>query len=135
MNTGYFEFCLLSVLAADCLLSKAALVCGKLCSVFSRMAGITGFETLRGDEQILDTYVDANFFIADRQQRRLKFAQAGNKISSSLIFKDCNRGWSAWQVATPTNTKWLLAFCKRQLAILKAGYFALPSKKFLNATC
>jgi hypothetical protein len=117
VNRGYFEPCLFSVLASEFFLSKAALVCGKLGSVFSRMAGIAGFETLRGDEQILDSYVNADFFIRDRQQRRLKFTQAGNEISSGLIFRHGDRSGRTWQFTTPANIKGILAFRQPQLTI------------------
>lgn len=117
VNTGYLELCLLPVLAAEFFLGKTALVFGKLGGVFSRMAGIAGFETVTGDEQILDAYIDADLFIIDRQQRRLKFTQAGHEVAPGLIFGNGNGGRTAWQWPAPLDIKRIFALGKRQLSV------------------
>lgn len=117
VNTGYLELCLLPVLAAEFLLGKAALVFGKLGGIFSRMAGIAGFETVTGDEQILDAHIDADLFIIDRQQRRLKFAQAGHEVAPGLIFGNGNGSRTAWQWPAPLDIKRIFALGKRQLSV------------------
>lgn len=117
VNTGDLELCLLPVLAAEFLLGKAALVFGKLGGVFSRMAGIAGLEAITGDEQIFNTYIDANRLRGDRQQRRLKFAQAGHEVSACCVFGNGNGGWIARQWPAPLDVKRIFALGKRQLPV------------------
>ena len=69
VNPGNFAFGFQPVLAAELLLSKSTLILCQFSGVFSRMAGITGFKTFRGDEQILDTHVNTHLFISNRQLR------------------------------------------------------------------
>ncbi len=117
VNTGYLELCLLPVLATELLLGETTLVLGKLGGVFRRMAGIAGFETVTGDEQILDAYIDADLFIIDWQQHRLKFAQAGHEVAPGLILGNGNGSWIAWQWLAPLDVEWIFALGKRQLSV------------------
>jgi hypothetical protein len=117
VNTGYLELCLLPVLASEFLLGKTALVFGEFSGVFHRMAGIAGFEAVTGDEQILDAYIDANLFIIDRQQCRLKFAQAGHEVAPGLILGNGNGSRIAWQRSAPLDIKRIFALRQRQLTI------------------
>lgn len=117
MNTSHLELCLLPVLAAEFLLGKAALVFGKFGGVFSHIAWIAGLEAITGDEQILDAHIDADLFIIDRQQRRLKFAQAGHEVAAGLILGNGNGGRIAWQWLAPLDIKRIFALGKRQLSV------------------
>lgn len=117
VNTGHLKLRLMPVLAAEFFLGKTALVFGKLGGVFSRMAGIAGFETVTGDEQILDTYVNADLSIIDRQQHRLKLTQAGHEVAPGLIFGNGNGRRIAWQRTTPLDIKRIFALRQRQLSV------------------
>ena len=86
MNTGNLAFRFQPILAAAFLLGKTTLILRQFSRVLCRMAGIARFEALGGDEQILDTYVNANLLIGDGQQRGFKLTQAGDEVASSLIF-------------------------------------------------
>src|SRR5690554_6938004 len=81
------------------------------------MTGITGLEAITGDEQILDAHIDADLFIIDRQQRRLKFAQAGHEVAPGLVLGNGNDGGLAWQWPAPLDIKRIFALGKRQLSV------------------
>ena len=80
VNTSDFPFRLGPVFTPQFFLGEFSLSLGKLFGVFQGMAGITGFKTIRGDEQILDANINANLFISNGQQGRLKFTQARHEV-------------------------------------------------------
>ncbi|MEN9502616.1 MAG: hypothetical protein RI964_1901 [Pseudomonadota bacterium] len=120
VNTGNFGFSLQTVLAAEFFLGKTALVLRQFSGVFRGVAGITGFKTIRGDEQILDTHVNARLFIGNRQQHRFKLTQTGYKISTCVIFGNGDSRRSRWKLSTPLDIQWFIALRQFQFTVFES---------------
>ena len=120
MNTGNLALGFQSVLAAEFLLSKTALVLREFDRICRGVARIAGFKTVRGDKQILDAHVNADLFIGNGQQRRLKFAQAGDKITSCVVFGNGNGGRVRRQRLTPCDSQRLIALRQFQFPVAVA---------------
>ena len=119
MNTGNLAFGFQPILAAECLLGQTALVLCQFSCVFCGVAGIAGFKTVAGDEQILDAYINAHLFIRDRQQRGIKFTQARHEVASCLIFGNGNSSRVRRKGLTPFDSQWLVTLCQLQFTALK----------------
>ncbi|MEN9503940.1 MAG: hypothetical protein RI964_3225 [Pseudomonadota bacterium] len=119
VNTRHFDFSFQPILAAEFFLGKPTLVFRQFGGVFRGVAGITGFKTVAGDEQILDAYVNAHFFISDGQQRRFKFTQTGYEVSTCVIFGNGDGGWIGRKWLTPLNIQWFIALCQLQFTMFK----------------
>ncbi len=119
VNTRHFDFSFQPILAAEFFLGKPTLVFRQFGGVFRGVAGITGFKTVAGDEQILDAHVDAYLFVGNGQQRRFKLTQTGYKVSTCVIFGNGDSGWVRWKLSTPLNIQWFIALCQLQFTMFK----------------
>ena len=150
MNTGHFAFGFKPIRASELLFGKTALVLCKFGRVVCGIAGIAGFKTVAGDEQILNTHVDTHLFIGDRQQRGIEFTQARHKIATCVIFRNGDRSGVRRKRLTPFNIQGLITLSQlqftasegesavsklRRLAMFfrfKGGVFSPPFKEVLK---
>ena len=119
VNTGNLALGFHPIFAAEFLLGKPTLILRQFSGVFGGVAGITGFKTVAGGEQILDAHVNAHFLFSDRQQRGFKFTQTGYEVTPCVIFGNRNSGWIRGKFLTPLNIQWFIALSKFQCAVFK----------------
>ena len=119
VNAGNLTLGFQSILAAEFFLGKTTLILRQFSSVFRGIAGIAGFKTIGRDKQILQTYINAHFFLSDRQQRRFKFTQTGYKVSTCVIFGNGDSCGGRWKLSTPLDIQWFIALRQLQRAVLE----------------
>ena len=119
VNTGYLTLGFQPILATKFLFSKTTLVLRKFSRIVGGMAGIAGLKTVRGDEQILDTHVNADLFVSDRQQRRLKLTQARHKVASCMVFGNGDGRGLRGKLSAPTNVQRHITLRQFQFAVFK----------------
>ena len=97
----------------------ATLVLRKFGRIVGGMAGIAGLKTVRSDEQILDTHINADLFVSDRQQRRLKLTQARHKVASCWVFGNGDGRGFRGKLSAPTNVQRHITLRQFQFAVFK----------------
>ena len=116
VNTGHFGFCLGAVSGAEFLFTQATLGAGKPGGIFGRVAWIADLVALAGDKQVFQTEIDTHHVRGDRQHLGFKVTQAGDEVSTCVVFGDGNGTGFARERSAPADSQWGFAFSNVELA-------------------
>ena len=117
VNTSYLYFGFGAVLGAELLFAQPLLRLRKLRRVLRRVAGIAGFLSRVGHEQISDPEIDPNRAVDHGHRFRLKLAKARDEIPPCRIFGNGNGAGRTWQISRPANIQRFFALCDIQFAV------------------